>query len=570
MNALNTIVTSVVAVLVALASVARAHADAPRPGVRIVLAGDSTVTDKTGWGLGFTKALNDSAELVNLSRGGRSSKSFHDEGLWRQVLAAKPDYVLIQFGHNDQPGKGPERETDPSTTYRQNLARYVDEARAIGAKPVLLTSLCRRAWAADGIHVRSDLVPYVEAAKAVAAEKGVPLIDLHARSIEVYESLGPKGCELISPKKGDGSADHTHLNVVGSEVFGPLLAWELRRIAPELKRHIRGYIPNEKREATKQPTTVPASSEVAAALDARPSSPTPRGAKTITVAADGSGDFTTVQAAVAAVPDNNADRTTIRIRPGVYTGPIVVTRTKQNVTFQGDGPEQTVLTYALNVADPIPEGVPPKMGGNGVIVLGDGFRAADLTFRNTSGDHGQAMALRLQADRCVVERCRLLGWQDTLLVHSGRQYFRDCTIEGRVDFIYGGSTAVFDRCHVHSKDGGYVTAASTPQERPFGYVFLNCKLTGDGEPAYLGRPWRPYAAVAFIRCDIGGHIKPDGWHNWGKVENEKTARYVEYANTGPGADSSNRVPWITRLTDQEAAKFTVGKVFGGWNPTEPR
>src|SRR5215213_6360052 len=164
------------------------------PAVRIVLAGDSTVTDGAGWGVGFKKSFNDTAEVVNLAKGGRSSKSFRDEGLWKQVLDAKPDYVLIQFGHNDQPGKGPERETDPNTTFRENLGRYVDEARAIGAKPVLLTSLCRRRWAEDGIHVRSDLAAYAGAAEAVGADKGVPVIDLHARSIEVYESLGPGGC----------------------------------------------------------------------------------------------------------------------------------------------------------------------------------------------------------------------------------------------------------------------------------------------------------------------------------------------------------------------------------------
>jgi pectinesterase len=536
------------------------------PAVRIALAGDSTVTDDAGWGLGFKKALNESAEVVNLSKGGRSSKSFRDEGLWQKVLDAKPDYVLIQFGHNDQPGKGPERETDPKTTYRHNLGRYLDEARSAGAKPVLVTSISRRRWAEDRIHIRSDLTAYVEAAKAVAAEKGVPLIDLHGRSIEVYESLGPNGCELISPKKDDGKLDTTHLNVVGSETFGPLMAWELRRAMPELKRHIRGYIRNEKRASATQATTVPASPEVTKRLQARVSAPIPKGAKTITVAPDGSGDFTTVQAAVAAVPDNNADRTTIRIKAGVYSGPIVVTRAQQNVTFLGDGTDKTILTYALNVTDPIPESVPPKMGGNGVIVLGEGFHARDLTFRNTSGDHGQAMALRLQADRCVIHNCRLLGWQDTLLVHSGRQYFRDCYIEGRVDFIYGGATAVFDNCHIHSKDGGYVTAASTPQENTFGFVFLNCKLTGEGEPAYLGRPWRPHAAVAFLRCEIGGHIRPEGWHNWGKTENEKTARYAEYENTGPGADVSNRVAWAKRLTEPQAAQYTIANIFGGWDP----
>ena len=562
---------SVAAVLSAL--VLPAHGEDPGARkVRIVLAGDSTVTDNAGWGTGFAKATNDSAEVINLARGGRSSKSFRDEGLWKQVLDAKPDYVLIQFGHNDQPGKGPARETDPKTTFRANLARYVDEARAAGAKPVLLTSLSRRRWDDKGIHIRSDLTDYVEATRAVAAGKKVPLIDLHARSIEVYESLRPAGCELISPRNKDGGTDHTHLNLVGSEVFGPIVAWDLKRALPELSPHLRGYIPAEKRAATTQPTTVPTTGPAARQLAAPAGEPTRKGARTITVAADGGGDFTTVQEAIAAVADDNADRTTIRIRAGVYTGPFVVPRAKQNVTFAGDGADKTILTYALNVTDPIPAGVPTKMGGNGTIVLADGFHARDLTFRNTSGDHGQAMALRVQGDRGVITNCRLLGWQDTLLAHSKRQYFRDCLIEGRVDFIYGASTAVFDRCEIRSKEGGYVTAASTPKENPFGFVFLDCKLTGDGEPqAYLGRPWRDFAAVAFLRCAMGDHVKPQGWHNWGKPQREKTARYAEYKNTGPGADRAQRVEWSKELSDAEAARYTVANVLGGadgWAPTK--
>jgi pectinesterase len=563
---------SIVALLCILtvAALAPAQSDSSA-NVRIVLAGDSTVTDGAGWGLGFAESLNaDKAECINLSRGGRSSKSFRDEGIWQKVLDAKPNVVLIQFGHNDQPGKGPERETDPNTTYRANLARYIDEARAIGAKPVIVTSIARRKWADDGRHIRSDLVAYVDAAKAVAAEKQVPLIDLHAKSIEVYESLGQKGCELISPRNKEGGIDTTHLNVVGSETFGPLMAFELRRAMPELKRQIHGYIPAEKRLATSQPTTVPTTGPAASRLSARAETPTPKGAKTITVAADGTGDFVTLQDAIANAPDNNADRTTIRIKPGVYTGPFVVPRSKPNVTFHGEGIDKTILTFALNVNNPVPEGTPDRMFGTGVIVLADDFQARDLTFRNTSGDHGQAMALRLQGDRTIVTNCHLLGWQDTLLVHSNRQYLRDCYIEGRVDFIYGGSTAVFERCHIHSKDGGYITAASTPQENPFGYVFLDCKLTGEGETAYLGRPWRPYAAVAFIRCEISSHIKPEGWHNWGKESNEQTARYAEYKNAGPGADTSKRVAWAKQLSDEAAANYTVKNVLAGkdsWNPT---
>src|SRR5262249_5100375 len=136
----------------------------PDAHIKIVLVGDSTVQDSSGWGPGFKKLLDSRVVCINAARGGRSSKSFINEGSWAKALAEKPDYVRIQFGHTDQPGKGPERETDPATTYPQWMARYVDESRAIGARPVLITSLTRRNFDADG-KIRSDLGPYAEAVK---------------------------------------------------------------------------------------------------------------------------------------------------------------------------------------------------------------------------------------------------------------------------------------------------------------------------------------------------------------------------------------------------------------------
>jgi len=205
--------------------------------IRIVLVGDSTVTEKQGWGRGFKQFLTDKAECVNTAAGGRSSKSFIAEGRWAQALAVKGDYYLIQFGHNDEPGKGPERQTDPNTTYREFMTRYVDEARAIGAKPILVTSLVRRQWDKSGSgKINSSLIPYVEVVKQIARDKNVPLLDLHARSKDLCEQLGKERCIELSPLKENGQVDNTHLNPKGSVVFARLVVEELANIAPELKQ----------------------------------------------------------------------------------------------------------------------------------------------------------------------------------------------------------------------------------------------------------------------------------------------------------------------------------------------
>jgi len=207
--------------------------------VRIVLVGDSTVTDKIGWGLGFKRYLTDSAECINTAANGRSSKSFINEGRWAQALALKGDYYLIQFGHNDEPGKG-ERSTDPNTTYREFMMRYVDETRAIGAKPILVTSLVRRQWDKAGSgKINSSLTPYVEAVKKIAKEKKVPLVDLHASSKKLCEQWGKEKCLEFSPIKEDGQVDNTHLNAKGSPIFARLVVEELVRAVPKLKSCFR-------------------------------------------------------------------------------------------------------------------------------------------------------------------------------------------------------------------------------------------------------------------------------------------------------------------------------------------
>jgi len=302
------------------------------------------------------------------------------------------------------------------------------------------------------------------------------------------------------------------------------------------------------------------------------------GNRTLTVAADGKGDFKSVQSAIDAIPAKNEEPVVIHVAAGRYKEKIYLPRDKRFVTIRGDDSGTTVLTYDQNAASLGPDGKPlGTTGSYSTWVDADDFLAENITFENTAGDvgghTGQALALRASGDRQVYRKCRLLGWQDTLYADAGRQYYADCYIQGRVDFIFGSATAVFDRCELHSKNGGYVTAASTPREKPFGYVFLHCKLTGEGAKAMLGRPWRPYAAVTYAWCEIGDHIKPAGWDNWRNAENEKTARYAEYKCSGPGADRAGRVGWSHELTDDQAKELTVANILGGkdkWGPSQAR
>jgi lysophospholipase L1-like esterase len=204
---------------------------------RIVLVGDSTVTDGSGWGRGFKAHVGGGAAVANRAQNGRSSKSYAAEGHWARALALRPDYVLLQFGHNDVPGKGPDRETD-LPTYAANLARYVDEARVQGALPVIVTSLTRRFFTPEG-RIQSDLGGYVEAARRVAAEKDVPLVDLHARSIELLDAMGSERGLALGPRKPDGTLDKTHLNAEGSALFGAAVARELAQVVPQLADVLR-------------------------------------------------------------------------------------------------------------------------------------------------------------------------------------------------------------------------------------------------------------------------------------------------------------------------------------------
>jgi polygalacturonase/pectin methylesterase-like acyl-CoA thioesterase len=307
------------------------------------------------------------------------------------------------------------------------------------------------------------------------------------------------------------------------------------------------------------------------------------------VDADGSGTHRDLRSAIAAAPDRREKPYRILLKPGTYQGQLLVAKEKRHIHLIAQEVEKTIITYGLNQNESPTAGGMPLYNNAVTVVLGDDFRAENITFQNTCGDRGQALALRVDGDRAVFQHCRLLGWQDTLLLNNGRQYFVECHIEGRVDFIYGAATAVFDRCEIHSKNGGHVTAASTPRDHPFGFVFLQCKLTGDPQPwvdaqgtpvnqrkdgkpqADLGRPWRPYASVTYINCEMGDHILPQGWTNWRNAANESTARYAEYNSTGPGANPTLRVKWAKQLTKDEADKLSVQFVLSGddqWNPVK--
>ncbi len=205
--------------------------------IKIVLVGDSTVNDEGGWGEGFRKSFGPPVEVVNLAQNGRSSKSFRDEGLWGPALAAKPDFILIQFGHNDEPGKGPERETDPTTTYRANMVRYIEEARSVGATPVLVTSIVRRNFDDQGKIKRDHLIEYVAEVRKIAVEEHVPLMDLYALTLAQSEALGPEGAKALGATTKDGKLDTTHLSATGRQEIGVIAAREFVRLEPALKAY---------------------------------------------------------------------------------------------------------------------------------------------------------------------------------------------------------------------------------------------------------------------------------------------------------------------------------------------
>lgn len=289
----------------------------------------------------------------------------------------------------------------------------------------------------------------------------------------------------------------------------------------------------------------------------------------IVVDLKGSGQYTSVQAAINSIPNTNNQQRIIYIKNGTYTEKITITQ--PHITLQGESATGTILSYnATNASSG------STTNSASTTVKGDYFQAKNITFRNNAGiNAGQAVAFYNNADKAIYTDVRFLGYQDTVYTPgTGRQYFKNCYIEGTVDFIFGSATALFDQCQIQSLGSGYVTAASTGADTPYGYVFLNSRLTSNGaanQSVYLGRPWRPYSAVTYINTDMGAHIIGAGWDNWRDPANEATARYYEYGSKGAGANNSARVKWAKWLTDAQAKAITVQSVLGGsdqWNPTQ--
>lgn len=541
--------------------------------ITIFMIGDSTMANKKidggnperGWGMVLPGFFSEDIKIDNHAANGRSSKSFISEGRWEKVISKvkKGDYVFIQFGHNDEKADST-RHTAPGTTFDENLRRYVNETRAKGGIPVLFNSIVRRNFVQpkdasitkdvrrtpgekelpkEGTVLFDTHGAYLDSPRNVAKELGVTFIDMNKITHDLVQELGPveskKLFMFVEPNQvpafPKGREDNTHLNIYGARTIAGLAVDAIGKAIPELAKYIRqsDYV----------------------------------------VAQDGSGDFFTVQEAINAVPDFRKNiRTTILVRKGTYKEKVIIPESKINISLIGE--DGAVLTYDgfANKKNVFGENMGTS-GSSGCYIYAPDFYAENITFENSSGPVGQAVACFVSADRAFFKNCRFLGFQDTLYTYSkqSRQYYEDCYIEGTVDFIFGWSTAVFNRCHIHSKRDGYVTAPSTDQGKKYGYVFYDCKLTAEPEATkvYLSRPWRPYAQAVFIRCEMGKHILPEGWNNWGKKENEKTAFYAEYESCGEGANPKARAAFSHQLKNLKGYEIkTVLAGDDGWNPVE--
>ena len=289
---------------------------------------------------------------------------------------------------------------------------------------------------------------------------------------------------------------------------------------------------------------------------------------TIVVARDGTGQFRTITEAIEVCRAFMDYHKVIYIKKGTYKEKIIIPQWVQNIELCGEDRDHTIITYDdhANIN---------KMGTFRTFTVrvdANNITFKNLTIENNAAKLGQAVALHTQGDRLTFLNCRFLGNQDTIYtgMEGTRLYFDHCYIEGTTDFIFGPSTAWFEQCAIHCKANSYITAASTPKHITFGYIFNQCTITAadDVSKVYLGRPWRDYGYTLFMHCNLPKQIRPEGWHHWQK-EREQTARYLEYENSGEGADISKRAPWSRQLTKKEAKEITFEKVFlrnDEWHP----
>lgn len=301
---------------------------------------------------------------------------------------------------------------------------------------------------------------------------------------------------------------------------------------------------------------------------------------TFTVAQDGSGNYKTIQEAVNSFRDHMQVRVTLFIKNGTYAEKLVIPSWKLNIHIIGESREGVIITGDDYSGKAYPGG---KDGtGNSkfstytsyvVLVDAPDIVLENLTIRNTAGRVGQAVALHVEGDRFICKNCVLLGNQDTLYAaaEGSRQYYENCYIEGTTDFIFGKSISVFQSCTIKNLSDSFITAAATPAYQQYGFVFFDCKLIADPsvKKAYLGRPWRPQAKTVFIRSEIGDHILPAGWDNWGNADNEKTVLYAEYGSTGPGGTTSKRAGWSKQLSAKDVKQYTLATIFSAqsvWLP----
>lgn len=298
---------------------------------------------------------------------------------------------------------------------------------------------------------------------------------------------------------------------------------------------------------------------------------------TLVVSRDGTGEFRTIDEAIEVCRAFMDYTKVIYVKKGVYKEKLIIPSWLTNITICGEDRDNTIITWDdhANIKMPV-GGLDSEAAVKGkpmgtfrtytLKVQGSYITLKDITIENNAAKLGQAVALHTEGDHILVQNCRLLGNQDTVYTGVGgtRVAFYDCYIEGTTDFIFGPSIAWFQNCEIHSKANSYITAASTPAGQKYGYVFYKCRLTADKDvdKVYLGRPWRPFAATIFMDCELGKHIRPEGWHNWNNAKNEETARYAEYGNKGEEASTKNRVKWSKQLSKKEAAKVTLLDAFG--------